>query len=152
MAGGSLLCLVVLIPALNIGLGSEQARFIVLILALAAISAACIQLALPKKADENSYDDVIVVPARPKIEDVQDIETQVDLFKGLQAAFARRVRVRRGIGDAEWAALDAGRLEKIVGDPELAMLVAGKMELAGNGPDDFNVIFDRLLRKVEDWR
>jgi len=149
MAGGSLLCLVVLIPALNIGLGNEQSRFIVLMLALTAISAGCIQLALPRKVDDGNYEEIIPGPVGTNIEDLRELDTQIDLYGSLQATFIRRVRVRRGMGEAELAALDMDALERLVGDPELAGLVAGRMRPSG---DDFGVTFNRLLGKVEDWK
>lgn len=153
MAGGAMLCLVVLIPAIDIGLGDERARFFVLMLALAAIMAACVQLALPKKNYEDVHMDMTPMPARAIKDDLDDIGDQVELYRELQSVFARRVRVRRGISEAEWTSLGRDGMERLLEDRDLVRLVTGQIVSDGNAVGEgFKDHFERLMRKVEEWR
>lgn len=154
VAAGSLLCLVVLIPAMSIGLGDETSRFFVLVLAMTAISAACIHLSLPRKSIDMDY--LVVGPSfkGTVVEDVQDRNIQIDLCKSLQSAFIVRVMGQRGIGMTDWIGLDEKELGDIVKDPDLVDLLTGHIISDEKGiiGKNFPIYFDVLLRKVEDWR
>lgn len=144
-------------------------RFILIMAFLMLLAMICLRMVLPKRSQYHET-EAREVPV-PVTEDgsmrraMQGVnEDQLRQYRELQMALERRIVTRRRLDDDSWRDIknDPGRCLTILGDQDLADLMTAEMigvsnvrRLAIYGlafDDDFETRFERLLKKVEDWR